>query len=83
MDVKFNEFLKRPLTREELIQLNKSDLVELVSVYQNRESILTQTLQGAVGIAEKLAEVSIAVSKRLSKVLDLLFGGSWFCCSDN
>jgi transposase len=76
MDVKFNEFLKRPLTREELIQLNKSDLVELVSVYQNREGILTQTLQGAVGIAEKLAEVSIAVSKRLSKMLDLLFGGS-------
>jgi transposase len=77
MEVKFNDVFKRSLTREELVQLNKSDLVELVSVYQARENILLQGLQGALALAEQLAEATVAMSKRLFKTLDVFFNQSF------
>lgn len=76
MDVKFNEVFARLLTAEELGQLRKTDLIELVTVYQCRENLFTQTLQGALQLIENLAGMTVALSKRLSKTLDLLFKGS-------
>jgi len=76
MDVKFSDIFKRALTHEELSLLNKTDLVELVTVYQTRESLLNQALDGVMDLAEKLAEASLAISKRLFKMLDVFFSGS-------
>lgn len=76
MDIKFGEVFKRPLTRAELEQLGKTDLVELVTIFQVRENLFTQALQGVAGIAERLAEMTVGASKRLSRLLDLMFRGS-------
>lgn len=76
MDTKFSDVFKRPLTADELKQLRKSDLVELVSLLQLRESLLMQLIASVSGLAEQLADLAVAASRRLSGILDLLFGGS-------
>lgn len=76
MNVKFSEVFKRPLTQEELNSLNKRDLVELLTLFQTRGNILQQLILSVVGLSERLIELSVATSLRLSRMLDLIFGGS-------
>lgn len=76
MDVKFDEIFKRPLTQEELKSLSKRDLVELLSIFQTRENLLQQLILSFVGLSEHLMDLSVAASLRLSRMLDLIFGGS-------
>jgi transposase len=64
------------LTEAELKLLNKKDLVELLSLFQNRENILLQLIASTVGLSQRLMELTIATSARLSRALDLIFGGS-------
>jgi hypothetical protein len=73
MDVKAKEIFIRDLTREELSQLKRSDLVELVSLHQQRAAILLSLLQSSLSLAEQLVEKIFAVSRRLFIALDLLF----------
>jgi transposase len=77
MDTKFSDVFKRPLTADELKQLRKNDLVELVSLLQLREGVLLQLVASVSGLTEQLADLAVAASRRLSGVLDLLFGGSF------
>ena len=76
MDVKFSDVFKRPLTAAEFNVFNKRELVELLTLFQSRESILLQLIASVVGLSESLMELSIATSVRLSRMLDLIFGGS-------
>lgn len=76
MEVKFGDVFKRPLTRAELEQLRKGDLVELVDLFQIRVNLLAQLLHGITNLAELLSEMTLSASKRLSGLLDLIFGGS-------
>lgn len=77
MDVKFNDIFRRELTREDLTRMKKADLIDLVTLYQKRENILTAALQGSVGLVEQVTEAILAISKRLLMTLDLLFSSSF------
>ncbi len=76
MESKFDEILQRELTPEELYQLKKIDLVEIIAILQARMGFMLTIISDAVDLAQKIAAITVSVSKRLSKTLDLLFGGS-------
>lgn len=56
--------------------MKKADLIEMVTIYQTNQSLLTKALETAVSIAERGLAQAVAVSKRLLKVLDGLFNRS-------
>ena len=72
----FSDVFKRPLSKAELNLLGKRELVELLTIFQTRENLLLQLILNVAGLAGHLAEFSIAASTRLSRMLDLIFGGS-------
>lgn len=72
----FSDVFKRPLSKAELNLLGKRELVELLTIFQTRENLLLQVILNVAGLAGHLAEFSIAASTRLSRMLDLIFGGS-------